>query len=60
MQSANVPPGDLDYWQGEDEEFTVSDWKDEVENGDTRAGYWEWVFNARACDSGLEEGQTEG
>lgn len=25
--------------------FPVSDWKYEVANGDTREGYWGWVFN---------------
>ena len=32
------------YW---DEHITWSsdDWKTEVENGDTRHGYWEWVAN---------------
>ncbi len=26
-------------------EFPVSDWQTEVENDDTRLGYWEWVSN---------------
>ena len=24
-------------------DFPVSDWQDEVTDGDTRLGYWEWV-----------------
>ena len=30
------------YW-GEHPEFPLEDWKYEVRNDDTRAGYWEWV-----------------
>lgn len=31
-----------DYWAN-DPEHPVGDWKYEVENNDTRLGYWEWV-----------------
>lgn len=31
-----------DYW-GEDPGHPLTDWKYEVENNDTRLGYWEWV-----------------
>lgn len=30
------------YW-GEHPAYPVVDWKYEVDNGDTRQGYWEWV-----------------
>lgn len=30
------------YWK-EHPEFPVSDWQYEVQNGDTRQGYWEFV-----------------
>ena len=33
------------YWEGEHDDFPVSDWKYEVRNEDTRQGYWEWVAN---------------
>ncbi len=54
MQSANVPPEGRDYWSDEDPDYTLSDWKTEVVNGDTRAGYWVWVHAARSLDSDLE------
>lgn len=31
-----------DYW-GDDHNHPVSDWMYEVQNGDTRSGYWQWV-----------------
>jgi len=43
MQSANVPPEGQNYWQDEDPEFSFKNWQQEVANGDTRAGYWEWA-----------------
>lgn len=30
------------YWS-EHPDFPSSDWRYEVENGDTRQGYWQWV-----------------
>ena len=30
------------YW-GEHPDHPVSDWRYEVDNGDTRQGYWEWA-----------------
>lgn len=32
------------YW-GAHPTWPVEDWQAEVENGDTRHGYWEWVAN---------------
>ena len=58
QSNANTPPEGTDYWQGEDPSYPVSDWKQEVANGDTRAGYWEWAHSARHCDSDCE-GQPE-
>lgn len=54
MQSANIPAEGQDYWQDEDPSYPVSDWKIEVANGDTRAGYWEWANAAHTLDSDLE------
>ena len=54
MQSVNVPPEGTDYWTGEDPDYPVADWKTEVANGDTRAGYWEWSQAAHESDSDLE------
>ena len=31
------------YWN-EDSKFPVADWQYEVANGDTRLGYWDWVY----------------
>ncbi len=31
------------YW-GAHPDFPVRQWQWEVDNGDTRQGYWEWVF----------------
>lgn len=35
-----------DYW-GEDEQFSLADWRKEVNNDDTRLGYWAWVAEQR-------------
>ena len=35
-----------DVW-GEAEDFPKEDWQDEVKNGDTHQGYWEWVEHQR-------------
>ena len=58
MQSANVPPEGMDYWQDEDADYPTADWEHEVHDGNTRLGYWEWAFAARRCDSDTE-GQPE-
>lgn len=34
---------DHDYW-GEHPDHPLDDWRYEVQNGDTRMGYWEWVM----------------
>jgi hypothetical protein len=54
MASANVPPEGQDYWQDEDPDYPIADWKAEVANGDTRTGYWEWAQAARECRSDIE------
>ena len=33
---------DIRRW-GEHPEYPMSEWRDEVANGDTRRGYWDWV-----------------
>lgn len=33
-----------DLW-GNHPDYSTESWKDEVMNGSTRQGYWEWVFN---------------
>jgi len=43
----------LDVW-GEDPDYHKSDWKLEVANDDTHAGYWEWVEMQR------EQEETDG
>ena len=30
----------------EDENYPAKDWQYEVANGDTRLGYWEWVYRS--------------
>jgi len=42
IEAAHQALGD---WTFEDEVFTREDWKYEVGNGDTQAGYFEWVLN---------------
>lgn len=38
------------YWDGQDPEYTYSDWKWAVTNEDTRLGYWEWAYKLRTED----------
>jgi hypothetical protein len=40
-----------DYW-AEDADYPVSDWQYLVANGDTRAGYWDWVASERVSNAG--------
>lgn len=50
---ASTPTGDfglnaaqLEHKHGEEHpDYTREDWREEVENGDTRLGYWEWVMH---------------
>ena len=58
QSSSNTPPEGMDYWKDQDKSYPLSDWQQEVANGDTRAAYWEWAFAARHCDSDCE-GQPE-
>jgi hypothetical protein len=32
----------FDYWE-EHPQYSTEDWKQDVANGDTKAGYWTWV-----------------
>ena len=34
---------DLNYWD-ENEEYPIADWQFEVNNGDTRQGYHDWIW----------------
>lgn len=40
-----------DYWQSESDQYPKSDWKYEVENGDTLSGYWDWLRAKLEADS---------
>jgi hypothetical protein len=33
---------DKDYW-GEDPDYTIKNWVADIQDGNTRMGYWEWV-----------------
>ncbi len=35
---------------GQHPDYPVADWQAEIENNDTRLGYWEWVEHQRAGD----------
>lgn len=48
---------------GEHPEFPASDWKYEVDNGDTRRGYWDWVaagLEQQADDAGVDKPGMKG
>ncbi len=34
------------YWDGEHPGYIKSDWRAEVQNGDTLMSYWEWAYNS--------------
>lgn len=34
---------DEDGW-GEHPDYLIGDWREDVANGDTRRGYWDWVL----------------
>ena len=38
---------------GENPDYPVADWQDEVANGDTRKGYWDWVIAQVDLDSAI-------
>ena len=44
LKSANQLADEFGIY-GNHPEYPVRDWKYEVENGDTRLGYWAWVEN---------------
>ena len=39
---------------GEDQDYPKEDWRQEVMNGDTLLGYWEWVRHQQEADDRLE------
>lgn len=46
------------YWAGEVPGYPVEDWEYEVQNGDTRLGYWEWA-RAMSGETRGNEGDNE-
>ena len=44
VTTEDILNGNYDYWEDEYSDYPVEDWVAEVNNGDTRVGYWEWVF----------------
>lgn len=38
------------YWDGEHSKYCIIDWMSEVQNRDTRCGYWEWVYKQAERD----------
>ena len=54
LQPLNSPPEGQDYWNDEDADYPVDQWVEEVSQGDTRSGYWEWAQNARESNSDTE------
>lgn len=46
----NDPIAPYDFWD-EYPGYPEDDWREEVYNGDTRLGYWEWVKNCIEWDS---------
>lgn len=42
------------YW-GEHPRHSVAEWQTEVENNDTRRGYWEWCATIVECEGINEE-----
>ena len=43
MKDAASLSAEYGWWDGDIEEYPVSDWIEAVANGDTRLGYWAWV-----------------
>ncbi len=33
------------YWEGECKLYPIASWRQNVCNGSTRMGYWEWAFD---------------
>lgn len=50
------PPSHLGYWD-EHPIFPSEDWQFEVGNGDTREGYWNWVYSK--VEASKEQGNME-
>ena len=44
-----------DYW-GEHRDHPIEDWRFEIDNGDTRLGYWQWVDARIAYEKQIGEG----
>lgn len=35
----------FDYWVDSHPDFPYEEWQDQVQNNNTRLGYWDWVVN---------------
>lgn len=46
----NQPPTGVDYWTAEDPDYPVEDWQYQVNNNDTRLGYWDWVLDEKEAN----------
>jgi hypothetical protein len=42
----------------DEERFPLTDWQDEVRNGDTRLGYREWLQHRKESEQGQAEGKA--
>lgn len=49
-KSADELRVEFGYW-GDHPEHSVTEWQREVEEGNTRYGYWEWVATLVDCEN---------
>lgn len=47
------------YWGGGHPKYLVNDWQHEVVDGNTRLGYWEWVFSRIEAEQETENEAEE-
>ena len=43
----NVFGNNADYWGEGDKGYPLEDWRSEVQDNNTRLGYWDWVFSCQ-------------
>jgi hypothetical protein len=48
------------YWEGQHPAYPIGDWKTEVRDGYTRAGYWEWIANQIEADQVFDAMERHG
>ena len=53
LLESRVKVGHNGHWD-DDNEYTIDQWKGEVQDDDTRLGYWDWVECRRTLDSGKQ------